>query len=117
MPRPIVLLRARRGGRPRLAPSVAAGNRRLGVFLPYTPLHHLLLAAVGRPLVMTSGTLSEEPLAHRTDEALARLGPLADLFSATGVTRDLIFLFCGPLTLLFFFNGVICVTGCDTNGS
>ena len=78
--RPIVLLRARRGGRPRLAPSVAAGNRRLGVFLPYTPLHHLLLEAVGRPLVMTSGNLTDEPLATDDDDALARLGGLADGF-------------------------------------
>lgn len=42
-------------------------------------------------------------------------GPLADLFSATGVTRDLIFLFCGPLTLLFFFNGVIFVSNAVCN--
>ena len=80
--RPIVLLRARRGGLPRLAPSVAAGNRRLGVFLPYTPLHHLLLEAIGRPLVMTSGNLADEPLATDDDEALARLAGLADGFLA-----------------------------------
>jgi Na+-driven multidrug efflux pump len=42
-------------------------------------------------------------------------GPLADLFSATGVTRELIFLFCGPLTLLFFFNGVIFVSNAVCN--
>lgn len=42
-------------------------------------------------------------------------GPLADLFSATGVTRDLIYLFCGPLTLLFFFNGVIFVSNAVCN--
>jgi Na+-driven multidrug efflux pump len=42
-------------------------------------------------------------------------GPVADLFSATGVTRDLIFLFCGPLTLLFFFNGVIFVSNAVCN--
>ena len=46
--------------------------------LPYTPLHHLLLAGVGRPLVMTSGNLSDEPIAHDDDDALARLGPLVD---------------------------------------
>ena len=78
--RPIVLLRARRRGPPRLAPSVAAGNRRLGVFLPYTPLHHLLLESVGRPLVLTSGNLTDEPLATDDDDALARLAGLADGF-------------------------------------
>ncbi len=80
--RPIVLLEARRDGRPRLAPSVAAGNRRLGVFLPYTPLHHLLLAGVARPIVLTSGNLTDEPLATDDDDALTRLSGLADGFLA-----------------------------------
>jgi len=80
--RPIVLLEARRDGEPALAPSVATGNRRLGVFLPYTPLHHLLLEAVGRPLVLTSGNLTDEPLATDDDDALARLAGLADGFLA-----------------------------------
>jgi hydrogenase maturation protein HypF len=80
--RPIVLLEARRDGEPALAPSVAAGNRRLGVFLPYTPLHHLLLEAVGRPLVLTSGNLTDEPLATDDDDALTRLSGLADGFLA-----------------------------------
>ena len=78
--RPIVLLVARRHGEPRLAPSVAAGNHRLGVFLPYTPLHHLLLAAVGRPIVLTSGNLSDEPLATDDADAAKRLAGLADAF-------------------------------------
>jgi hydrogenase maturation protein HypF len=78
--RPIVLLEARRDGRPVLAPSVANGNRRLGVFLPYTPLHHLLMAGVGRPLVLTSGNLTDEPLATDDDDALVRLAGLADGF-------------------------------------
>ena len=78
--RPIVLLRARGSGRPWIAPSVAAGNRRLGVMLPYTPLHHLLLEAVGRPIVLTSGNLSDEPLATDDDDARARLSGLADGF-------------------------------------
>jgi hydrogenase maturation protein HypF len=74
--RPIVLV-------PR-APGAAVANQvsdtaLLGVMLPYTPLHHLLLAAVARPLVMTSGNLSDEPIAYRDDDALARLGPVADL--------------------------------------
>jgi hydrogenase maturation protein HypF len=80
--RPIVLLEARRDGSPALVPSVATGNRRLGVFLPYTPLHHLLLEAVGRPLVLTSGNLTDEPLATDDEDALARLGGLADGFLA-----------------------------------
>ena len=80
--RPIVLLEARRDGEPALAPSVATGNRRLGVFLPYTPLHHLLLEAVDRPLVLTSGNLTDEPLATDDEDALARLGGLADGFLA-----------------------------------
>ena len=46
--------------------------------LPYTPLHHLLMRAVGRPLVMTSGNLSDEPIAHEDADAVARLGPLTD---------------------------------------
>ena len=80
--RPIVLLEARRDPRPRLAPSVAAGNRRLGVYLPYTPLHHLLMAGMGRPIVLTSGNLTDEPLATDDDDALSRLAGLADGFLA-----------------------------------
>ena len=59
---------------------VAPRNNYLGVMLPYTPLHHVLLQDVARPLVMTSGNLSEEPIARDNDEALRRLGHLADLF-------------------------------------
>ncbi|MGM0577426.1 MAG: carbamoyltransferase HypF [Myxococcota bacterium] len=73
---PIVLLPRRPGSR--LAPGVAPGRTELGAFLPYTPLHHLLLEAFGGPLVMTSGNLSDEPLAASNEEARERLGPLAD---------------------------------------
>ncbi|MEE9616754.1 MAG: carbamoyltransferase HypF, partial [Anaerolineae bacterium] len=59
---------------------VAPRNNYLGVMLPYTPLHHVLLRDVGRPLVMTSGNLSEEPIARDNDEALRRLAHLADYF-------------------------------------
>jgi hydrogenase maturation protein HypF len=76
--RPIVLA-ARRPGAP-VADAVAPGNRQLGIMLPYTPLHHLLLAALGRPLVLTSGNVSDEPIAYRDDDALARLGQIADAF-------------------------------------
>jgi hydrogenase maturation protein HypF len=80
--RPIVLLEARAAAKRVLARSVAAGNRRLGVFLPYTPLHHLLLAHLDRPLVLTSGNLTDEPLATDDEDALTRLAGLADGFLA-----------------------------------
>jgi hydrogenase maturation protein HypF len=71
--RPIVLLR----GRGRVCPEVAPRNPMLGVLLPYTPLHHLLLRECG-PLVMTSGNLSDEPICYREDDARVRLGAIAD---------------------------------------
>jgi hydrogenase maturation protein HypF len=76
--RSIVLL-GKGSGSP-LAPSVAPGLDRVGVLTPYTPLHHLLLEAVGRPLVVTSGNLSEEPIAIGNEEARERLGEVADGF-------------------------------------
>ncbi|MBN1590097.1 MAG: carbamoyltransferase HypF [Pirellulales bacterium] len=75
---PIVLLR-RHAGEHTIAPGVAPGNPDLGVMLPSTPLHHLLMDALRRPIVCTSGNLSEEPMATRTSEALQRLGRIADL--------------------------------------
>ena len=76
--RPIVLARRREDAR--IAAQVAPRNPLVGVMLAYTPLHHLLLAECARPLVMTSGNLSEEPIACRNDEARERLCGLADLF-------------------------------------
>jgi hydrogenase maturation protein HypF len=76
--RPIVLVTRRPGCG--LAPEVAPGNPLVGLMLPYTPLHHLLLADAGLPLVMTSGNLSEEPIATNTSEALRRLSGVADVF-------------------------------------
>jgi hydrogenase maturation protein HypF len=76
--RPIVLVLRREQAD--LADAVAPGNPYVGLMLPYTPLHHLLLRAVRAPLVMTSGNLSEEPLAYRNDEAVERLRGIADLF-------------------------------------
>jgi hydrogenase maturation protein HypF len=74
--RPIVLLTRRAS---QLAPSVAPGNPRLGIMLPYTPLHHLLLReASGIPLVMTSGNRSDEPIAYEDSDAIGRLGGIAD---------------------------------------
>jgi hydrogenase maturation protein HypF len=78
--RPIVLVRRREDAG--LAAEVAPGNPLVGLMLAYTPLHVLLLAEVGRPLVMTSGNLSEEPLAADDEEARERLGDIADLFLA-----------------------------------
>ncbi|MDD7937622.1 carbamoyltransferase HypF [Actinomycetospora lutea] len=76
--RPIVL-RPRRSGAP-VAASVAPHTRELGVMLPATPLHHLLAADLGHPLVLTSGNVSDEPIAHRDDDAATRLAPLVDGF-------------------------------------
>jgi hydrogenase maturation protein HypF len=91
---PIVLLvgrdrRARRDstdGLPRLqdhyhlAQSIAPGNPNLGVMLPYTPLHHLLMSELNFPVVATSGNLSDEPICIDEYEALERLHGIADLF-------------------------------------
>lgn len=73
---PIVLVE----DRGTLAPSVAPGHRRQGAMLPSTPLHHLLLREVGRPLVMTSGNRSDEPICIENADALRRLGDIADAF-------------------------------------
>jgi hydrogenase maturation protein HypF len=63
-----------------LAASVAPDNPYLGVMVPYSPLHHLLIERIGRPVVCTSGNVSEEPMAITTADGLARLGNIADLF-------------------------------------
>ena len=66
--------------RPSLAPSVASGVDTYGFFLPYTPLHHLLLSAVDGPLIMTSGNVTDEPIAFEDHDAISRLGSIADGF-------------------------------------
>jgi hydrogenase maturation protein HypF len=76
--RPIVLL-PKLGGH-RVAPEVAPGNDWFGVMLPSTPLQHLLFKEQRRPLVMTSGNLSGEPIVYRDPEAFERLSEIADLF-------------------------------------
>jgi hydrogenase maturation protein HypF len=77
--RPIVLLPKTKGTA--IAETVAPNQRDLGLFLPYTPLHHLLFAAGEfTALVMTSGNLSEEPIAIDNHEAVPRLGRIADFF-------------------------------------
>jgi len=75
---PIVLLRWKRSSN--ISAAVAPNLKYLGVMLPYTPLHHILLSETGLPLVMTSGNISEEPIAKDNDEVLTRLGGIADYF-------------------------------------
>jgi len=76
--RPIVLA-PRRLDAP-VAAEVAPGLPELGVMLPYSPLHHLLLADTGESLVMTSGNVSDEPIAFTDEDALQRLAGIAELF-------------------------------------
>jgi hydrogenase maturation protein HypF len=76
--RPIVLA-PRRPEAP-VAAAVAPGRRELGLMLPYSPLHHLLAGDVGAPLVLTSGNLSDEPIAYRDEDARERLAPIVDAF-------------------------------------
>src|SRR5262249_56297027 len=63
-----------------IADSVAPGNAQLGLMLPYTPLHHLLARRLRAPFVLTSGNVSDEPIAHQDEDALARLGRIAKFF-------------------------------------
>ncbi|MCL4178325.1 MAG: carbamoyltransferase HypF [Verrucomicrobia bacterium] len=76
---PIVLLRRLEGNLP-LAAAVAPGHPFLGIMLPYTPLHHLLLAALRFPVVATSGNLSDEPICIDETEARERLQGIVDGF-------------------------------------
>ena len=76
--RPIVILPRQQAMA--IAPSVAPGQRTLGVMLPYTPLHHLLFSDGLASLVMTSGNKSDEPIAYRDAEAVAQLNGIADFF-------------------------------------
>ncbi len=75
---PIVLLRPK--ANPGIAPNVAASSPFLGVMIPYSPLHHLLMREFPHPVVATSGNRSDEPIATGNDEAKQRLGGLADFF-------------------------------------
>jgi hydrogenase maturation protein HypF len=76
--RPIVLVPARRPGK--LAAGIAPGLSEVGLMLPYSPLHHLLLSDFGGPLVATSGNISGEPVITAPEEAEQRLAPVADGF-------------------------------------
>jgi len=64
----------------RLSDTIAPDNPRLGIFLPYSPLHHLLIKEAGIPLVATSGNLSDEPICTDEHDAVKRLGDIADFF-------------------------------------
>jgi hydrogenase maturation protein HypF len=75
---PVVLLYRLDGST--VAPAVAPDNPMLGVMLPYTPLHHLLLHDAGVPLVMTSGNIGGMPIIHQNDEAQEKLAHIADAF-------------------------------------
>jgi hydrogenase maturation protein HypF len=78
---PIVLLRKHALSAARVTDGVAPGNPCLGVMLPYTPLHHLLMDAVGGiPLVATSGNRSDEPVVYEDEDAIQRLADIADVF-------------------------------------
>ena len=76
--RPIVIVRGRPGGP--LAAEVSKGSPTVGLMLAYTPLHHLVLREAGRPLVMTSGNLSDEPIVTEDADAVTRLHGIADRF-------------------------------------
>lgn len=75
---PIVLLRKR--AEFSLAPALSPDRPTLGALLPYSPLHHLLLADIGFPVVATSGNLAEDPICFEEAQALERLAGIADLF-------------------------------------
>jgi hydrogenase maturation protein HypF len=72
--RPIVLVRKR----PNLPDALSPGLKSLGAFLPYSPLHRILLEKIDLPVVATSGNLSEEPVVKENEEALERLSPIVD---------------------------------------
>ncbi|MFN6465032.1 MAG: carbamoyltransferase HypF [Nostoc sp. DedVER02] len=75
---PIVLLQTT--DKKVVAPSIASGQNTLGFMLPYTPLHHLILRRMNRPIVLTSGNLADEPQCIDNDEAKVKLGTIADYF-------------------------------------
>ena len=78
--RPVVLLRKKEKTFPLAAEGIAPRNKFLGFMLPYTPLHYLLLKEINLPLVMTSGNASDEPIVYGNEEALPKLGGIADYF-------------------------------------
>jgi hydrogenase maturation protein HypF len=77
---PILLLFKKPDAEKNLAEEIAPGNPCLGTMLPYTPLHHILLSRVRKPLIATSGNRSDEPICIGNEEALKRLKGIADYF-------------------------------------
>jgi hydrogenase maturation protein HypF len=77
---PIVLLERKQAVNSSIALAVAPHNPYLGIMLPYTPLHHLLMKELDTPVIATSGNLSDEPICIEEQEALKRLSGIADLF-------------------------------------
>ena len=113
---PIVLLRTRAAAAGEISALVAPDNPCLGVMLPYTPLHHLLMHALQTPLVATSGNLSEEPICIDEYDALDRLGEIADLFLvhnrpiARQMDDSVVRVMAGELTVLRNARGFAPVT-------
>lgn len=77
---PIVLLKKRKNIQSAISTECASGNPYLGIMLPYSPLHHILMKEFGLPIVATSGNISEEPICINEDEAFAKLADIADYF-------------------------------------
>ncbi len=77
---PIAILKSKPGPAPPLAPDVAPGQSTLGFMLPYTPLHHILMENLVRPIVLTSGNRSDEPQCIDNGEARERLSGIAGFF-------------------------------------
>lgn len=94
---PIVLLKEKKSSK--LSPHVAYGLDHQGIFLPYTPVHHLLLDEAGMPLVMTGGNISEEPIFIDNDVALRKLKGIADFFLVHD--RDILVRYDDSVTRVF----------------
>lgn len=77
---PIVLLKKKKNILSAISSECAAGNPYLGVMLPYSPLHHILMKELGLPIVATSGNISEEPICINEPEAYEKLADIADYF-------------------------------------
>lgn len=103
---PIVLLRKKEEPQLVVAQGVAPRNPYLGVMLPYTPLHHIFMRLVQKPIVATSGNLSEEPICVDNQEALRRLGKIADFFLVHNrrivrhVDDSVVAVYAGEVTIL-----------------
>ena len=76
--KPIVIVQKSRGSA--LADSASPGNSTIGVFLPYTPLHYLVLRKLKKPVVATSANMTDEPIAKDEKDAFARLSKIADYY-------------------------------------